>query len=755
MAEFDKFNPDVQQVGIPNFNVTKPISQPEANKSLGTLFSGIGTAVKDAGELFKEGVKASDFNNKQEIQNKVLIDANAERDQNIEVHKILDDQVRGTSIGSASPLDAASIDKSVNNKPGPLQNLPRQVQTMAAARADQSQLDVYYKGRIDEMAKRYRATYPGYKDYVDHVFSQAGFGNPANEYLHALQTDFLKVQAQIGNKNTQALAIAEEGIKKGYPGFSEHMISIQAGQPGAAEKVFRDYNTYSNQEYQRKTLQDNLSTTEAFKKNRVEATSSVVTSSVQGRLGTELSNTSTPNAIGSIIKEMDGYALNPSTINTDRLHEIDVLLGNHMNRIKNDMEVEGNTPHPSMVPSANGDLVPDGKTYKNINMMGPDAYHNVVNQNLDVLNRMREDIHNGQYGMAKFTANLVQGRKDDFASSISGNKDIAGDLAMLDYVKGYPEWARTYFTGMLSDKNRLQIGDRLKSAADSWALRFSNPNPPSPKEALDTLGKGGNDAAANKYILNQVDNIINPKTPVDIKKNLTSAFFGSDNQKLTEKMSPSDRAAFFQKVSSPEFVSSIKTLGPDKVKQHTDWVNNEFGEVLFKKDINSLNDFPVDPKIRFTFNDRDNTIGLDVGSDKNVHLKRGYAVPGAVYPGDFGAHARIDTLVRTVNRLNGGIQGVANVAKGNGGDEQVVRATIMNALQSAGFSPANLKRMESEAPSASNDQSFKGVTGGVALAKALYKSWEIQLKLLAPDYSKGRSSGPAESYEKTHKNPMQ
>src|SRR5258708_30655236 len=233
MAE-DIFNPEVQPVGIPDStNATRPISRPMADESKGKLFAGIGQGVKEAGDIIKEGTKLKDFTDKEFLSNSALIATEAERQGHI---GRLEDLNAATGT-QPSMMGLQGGDSAI---PDGLKPLAKKAGTLAAAKADEGQLDVYYKARIADLAKSYRTAYPQYRDYIDHVFSKMGYGNPANEYVSSLQRQFLKNQAVLQAKDTQATQIVDKGMTEfGHP-FYELAVRMRRGED-VSDKIFKEY----------------------------------------------------------------------------------------------------------------------------------------------------------------------------------------------------------------------------------------------------------------------------------------------------------------------------------------------------------------------------------------------------------------------------------------------------------------------------------------------------------------------------------
>lgn len=663
MSDFDKFNPSVPEVSPGNYNVTKPIDQPKANTALGGLFDEAGKGLKDVGEIVKDTDKVVDYTNKQDIANRSIAALDAER--------------QGHTARLESLNVMSGTDPSMLEDPGAasaLKGLAKRAETLATAKADEGQLDIYYKARVDTLAKQYRAAYPQYRDYIDKVFEKAGFGNPANEYVKSLQSQYLKNQAAMGAKDTQANSIVDKGMSEfGHP-FDKLATDLRSGVPGTPDRIFQEYaartSVKSSMEYQQKVFEMSKSVGES----RKDAIEKLTTDTGQKLMGTELNSKSTPDSLGSVMDRVQGYMERPETIQEDAvLHDVSVL-DSHIARIRNTMVQQGNQPRNYIDPKT-GDTV----SYTNRQLMTGSAYDASVENTLSGLKQIRESLTNQNYGAAKFNSNLVAGWATDYAKHIYSQPNLAATLHMMDFLKNYPEASREFLKGVAADPNRVGIPAALQGASDSWALRFVTPDPGSAKQALDTMGKEVNNPEANNFILNQTEHILNQKIDPKLRNNAVKAFFGPDNFGITKGMSADKRAGYFAKVTDPKYIEAIKGLGTEAVQLHKSWVDNEFSQVLLPRELSSLPYLgqAQGSQLKLHYNDETNQFGVDYGKNKNVNRWPNSAVE------KLGEAARVELFHANgiVNRVNQGIGGVANVATASGGDPT---AYIIKSIQATG-----------------------------------------------------------------------
>lgn len=653
------FNPDVQPAPEPiSTDVTRPIQRPEANKSRGTLFASAGDALKETGQIIGDATKLKDFTDKEQIANTALIATEAERQGHIGRLEDLN-----VSTGTEPSMLAGGTGPSI---PAGLKPLVRQAQALATGKADENQLDVYYKSRIDMLAKQYRQNYPQYRDYIDHVFSKMGFGNPANEYMASLQRQFLKNQAALNTKDTETWAMIKEGLDKaGYP-FNQFAQQHRAGvdvYDAVSNELAR---VNSNRAYvtdTQKAYELNKTVGEA----RKDAMEKVVTDTGQSVLGSEMNSKATPGALGSIIDRTTGYMRNPETANEDQVQQDAAALTGHIDRIKDMLIKQGNDTHDYQDP-----ITGKRVTYTNRQVMGGSAFDSNVAQTLSHLTSVRDSLVNHDYGAATFDARLVAGWDSSFKKHIYSQPTLGGVMMMMNEIKSYPEASREFLKGIFADPNLVNIPNELKGASESWAARFLTRNPGSAKEAVETLSKETNNPAANNFILNQTEQILNKKIDPALRNNAVEAFFGPKNAGITNGMSDKQASGYFAKVTEPAYVEAVNGLGKKAVETHQTWVEGEVSR-LFAKDFKELPEMA--DKFKLHYDDQTHQFGLDYGKNKNINR----------WPNSALIRAGIDVYAKhyspIIDRVNAAAGGLANIAISQGKEPN---AYIIRNMQATG-----------------------------------------------------------------------
>jgi hypothetical protein len=177
-----EFNPQVQDNSGQNFD--RYSRGGGADRSLGTLFSGIGDAISG-------GVSTAD----NYIKNRIEDQARYGLDQlNEGTTAALQDTAGQTSAlaNGASPVQSQGGVAT----PGPIKSASQSLQTLAMAREQGKITDEFYYQQLNSQLKDLRSRYPGYEKDVDQIVQQVTGVKPANAYRQALQAR-IQADAQV------------------------------------------------------------------------------------------------------------------------------------------------------------------------------------------------------------------------------------------------------------------------------------------------------------------------------------------------------------------------------------------------------------------------------------------------------------------------------------------------------------------------------------------------------------------------------
>lgn len=648
------FNPEVQPVGIPDsIGATKPISRPIADESKGKLFEGIGKGLTEAGDIVKEATKLTDFTNKEDLNNKISIDLNATRDRRI---TSLEDEDHALVQGAAVEGGKAPIG---------LQGLPGQVNRYAAAKVQGKLDDVSFRGRVNDLAKQYRATYPGYRDYIDHVFQKAGFGNPANEYMTSLERANLGIQQQLSaNKSKTLDLLYKDGDKiKNAGGLIDDLTSGRKSESEVNAIVFPQLKTH----YDMKTRQEQFGLEAADSKNREEQAEKLVTDNISQHVATALNSP----AVKAIRARMEGWATDPKSINEPQAEADANYLSQVMIGIRVDAQRRDTDSHTFKTVDAEGNIIDTTQTYAN-NSILKTKYPDVVDKALDPLNSITNRLQKKDTGYAGATARIVAASHDEYAKKVfGGDYGEVWQAAKFAESTG-PQWWKNFVGIQMANTNSKFLTEGMKGLTQGVTWPMFAPNPPSAAQQIQKVTQAGvNNPEVNKAILNTAPQVITDKAaPPAVKANVATSFFGSTNPSILDNMKIDDKVKQFSAMTSKDMVHNIATLPEVHKDQYVNWVTTEFSKNL-GADLGTLpasvtgGEGTWSGKLKITWNDKTNSFGVDIPGNKNVQNMDLNRIPWSKVQGvrsGYSNSGEVKNLVERVKRINTGLEGLKNLA---------------------------------------------------------------------------------------------
>lgn len=679
------FNPDVQPVEAPDsIRATRPIEQPQANKGLGDLFSGIGNVLKEGGELFKDTVKVADYSNKQDIENKGHIGADAQTGERTTLMESLASGVGVDVPGLRKGImgdERAQADPADIPPDSPLANLPKNAGTLKAARADLSQIDLYYKARALQLSKSLRQEYPGYRDYIDKTIEQEFSGStPANAYVKSLNDAFLKNQAALLDQNKIDIADAKHAWEKGYINADTYK-SVIDGVPGAAFDARQQYSRVQMHVATNEIDRNDLARKEAHQKDDQGASSRVFSKFGDGLVSHILEDKGLQDFF------TDAKA-DPDNIDETRVQTQGAKLAAAIEDTRNKLRQEGTRKQYWL----NADNTEDTTRpqWSHLSIQGQEGVNKNIAEALKPAQDVLESFTKGKknFDFASMQADMITARNHGFGALLSRDGQWGPIMAASANFKDQPEVQREIAKTMVSQPNLPANTGALRGIETAYKLRFLSPNPPTPLSAIEDT-KGANSVSLNKRIFNTADIMTNPKVDAESKKNLATSFFsdknrGADKEDMFANMSPRQAADHYYKWTIPEYVASVKALGGDAFKHYQDYMSSAFGEQIFKKDINDIADVDLNqiPGMKIYYNDKTSNFGIQIGDDTSVHLKKNYHLPANANGTQAAAESYLNNfIIPVINRVNEGINGYKNVIDGT---PEQTSAGIANALRGAG-----------------------------------------------------------------------
>lgn len=698
-------NPDLKDI-----NPVNPIGWSKSAEVPSHFASASSEAIKGAGELIKASATAGDELVKESAQRAVEEKIIPERDEEIKRLAAADftlnlNQAAGSVAPTAREANTTVSDISlINPDPtsGPqnvaeLKALPNTLSLLDSAKANGKLSPTAYYGRLMSIASDLRSRYPvGYREYIDQQISKITGVDPANAYIHSIMGDInsfvTNQQAERGKVLTEIMKYVGSNPKEGtdmYTGVANGSIPMHVGLGWAAEKAAIDYkHTRNTAEFQEEKMGEEQR---------------------KARANTSFNSWLADNAESSIngtfkSKGMDAKTLDQLITMGQRGELKNIGSPQYEAWVQEAMAMKNN-----FVTKARAELNKTDKTrpYSYARSLGGEG-EKAIQEAAAPFNDMIKALQDKELGLAGYTGRVVEALKRDgahiywqdpsyrkWAIEVGAYKAAAGDNAM---------------TQLLTRQNGLQnLPNVNKVYTERLIMNLSSPpvrggyNVNGVTDALTRTQQteekqGYKTPETYQEIQNLVagktgPSLLNPATSLETKKAIAMNFFSPEQNGFLRKIQPSryemdgkfvpGREAWYARFTQPDVVNEIERLGDPQVKQnYHEWVKTNY-EAIFADNIKLLGktygnrttqsgepvqtlNFPIQ------FNDKTNT----------VH----------VLPDKRGTTYAYVEAKRSVERLNQGIQGLANSYKVLGKSNEEIQEKIIESLN---FSA----------------QSFQGTTG--------------------------------------------
>lgn len=205
MAEF---NPQFQSPDQSFLGWSKPTGMPLADKSGAIATEALGKGIEGAVSLADTAVKGV-------IHDQLYQKIDKERDDFSDALTTVKNMAQG-----GNPLDAnaqaSNMDLMPDKPAAPPQAVNSgltRIQNLQSAYNGNKLSETMYYQRLNSIAKDMRATYPGYRDYIDQEVSKITGGNPANEYLRSIIHD---INTGAANQNKEYDYYEKQIINSGF-----------------------------------------------------------------------------------------------------------------------------------------------------------------------------------------------------------------------------------------------------------------------------------------------------------------------------------------------------------------------------------------------------------------------------------------------------------------------------------------------------------------------------------------------------------
>lgn len=680
------FNQDPAEIN-PNeyLKYSKPITQPEADKSAGIAFTGIGNAIE-------EGVSLADSTVKSVIKSDAYSRIDPIRDNFNTTLASVSAEVNNKSTSGQPELVPEGDTPSAPS--GVTRGIGRIAQIQAGADGGKATETQYFKD-LNTVAKDLRTQYPGYRDYVDQEISKITGVNPANAMISSQLADInravTKNQSEQEKWQTFIKAHSDVAGDKNYPGASAMFDAYTAGKVGPSA-IMKWANYFDSQKadlqkvvliYQALDASNKIGGDAATKAGTAliqkEATDAFATTRlVQGE-----SPTDTPVQIADTVRGIaSGQIPYPGQAEMQKLQthfaqqEADYINRAHtqLNTIRNH-----NT----------------GRTlYQD---MGPDVANKMIQDTGDAMfGATRRMFASKEFGLAEMGQRLVLAATTDTAMKVNGSSIGEVNNVMKELQKN-PDISSHITTDIMSNKQFLgNLTNFVQTTLAKGATQAGGPQ--SLSNDIDTTrrvaktvnGKEGSEVgvAINSYA-DMYKIITDHKTSETSKLKAAEYLFSANNTGVIQKIAPESVDAqgnptkgqvdLLEKLSNEKLTKSMRELGnkhPEVWDKYVKLTMGEFGTKMIT-DVENLKNLSDKNSIygsqwHFAY---DNT---EKDNPKFMVLD----AQGAPLPKN--QQNWLNPAFRTIENLNRGLSNMTKIAMAGG---ENIDAFLFRTLDAAGYKP--------------------------------------------------------------------
>lgn len=689
------FNPQVQPTNDPNWlGWSKPITQPEGDKSTGI-------ALGEIGEIGAAGLKLADTATKSVIEDQIYTAAKAEQSRFTTDLATADDAIRLAQAGKTTTTSDAQPLSLLNAQTGPnvpndLKNLPIMVDSLGNARANGKLDPTPYYARLDALAKDFRSRYPGYREYVDEVMQKASGVDPANKYIQSVTADINSFATNLNSERNKVIAWATNHEVFGLPGMQQKFNDFMAGK-ATAQDVYNAAAPGLQQKYtfeNNKRIVDDVEGDEKLKKLRA---GKVLDVDIAATAAAHIDNIIVQGA-GGPQKIADYINAHGPGKGADIPDAMWATLGQVIEQDKNSFATELRAKYSQRSP--------DGKPSL-LETSGSDVVNAKIEQGMKWHNMQLEAIQKKDTGLMFSSAMMSTAETQGTLRNIMSKYPIVGTMKAMNDAGG-PQWASTMYSSVLAstltpaDKAGLvgiatQMGSQpqLKLLPGMPAPvvdpATGQPKPYTMTQALDSTAHDPSSAVVTPgspqltkkitHLPNQV--ITDPKASDQAKINFATAAFDPANDKFIGKLEGiGNKYSVFTDMTAPAVTKELKrlsTVSADGAKvwdSYKRWTGNEFGNQLFNKDILSLNGMQEMSGVNISWDNKNYRFNVDIPRTQEMDPMR---------PGKYPTPDQARYIKSTIEgRLNMGIASIAEVYKADGKDPNTY---VLGLLKGQGYQP--------------------------------------------------------------------
>lgn len=674
------FNPQTPPVNPPDWtNISRPISNVSADKSKAIAISG-------AAEVLDSVVKVADTTVKKSIQEDVYESTDRIRDAYTDsLKQVRNAQIASTDQESLLPPNASPTSY---EPPAGLQAGVDRVKQVGIALAQNSGKinDTLYTGALASEAKRLRAQYPGYRDYIDDQIRSVTGVDPANAFMRNLMEDINRNNESNKTEINATRSMLRDAVKEGFKdqnGVSAAQM-YQAFNAGIVniDQVNKWYNSARGLEYEVKQKADARKERQASDQDQAQF---AVRDAAE--LATKVINQGWNTfTIGNGTDTFAGMAkfIQDNAGNQNVKDERARAIGQQMIALRNGMWKS------AWDAATKAGLLSKGGE-------NADSIRKALDARFATLDLSIKSVTDGDWGAAFSHMNFNKAITEDSKNLLYNAPDetVRRYNRMVGAVNSIsPQAASQFFgTAVLGGVPKTEK-EYLKNVKLELLTQPDEPMGSliSAKDQITKM-KRASATSPKTYsdFINTVDLITDKQWNVENRINVARGFFDPNKNQglLSDENFKKDyvdqngrqvpgKYSVFSRLSSPSVATSMKELGqsrPDVLKDYETMMSREFGEQLFSREIKDL----AQENVNVTSNR-----GYKVG-----YISEQGRVPRFAITDNSGRELTstealtLRAPVASINRLNTGIAGLYNVYGAAGSKDPSV--DVLNTMYKYGY----------------------------------------------------------------------
>jgi len=691
-----KFNPDVKEVNY-EAKAFKPISDPHIDTSMETMLKGVGSiggqAAGVAGTVFDTQAKEAATEQAQGLLN----DEIAKRDSQL--------AAAGAPRANSANDTATDVSQMVDPMPNsqvsllenkPPDNAPKGVQDgidraeklrVATDRSQTAAQRSSYEAQMLALQKKLRSQYPGSIPTIDQNISRINGGDPANKLLAAKTAEVNAILSARNADRNKIWNILNDKDVMGDPAWQKHMSDWNAGKESDMSVLSWTAGVRQAEAKRVKDTQDLAlyeAKAQATKTKAGDITANIATntfsSALQSSMPSKYSVYGKTNAeLAQTLQE--AQAGNRPDIDPTTLRNIAMALDSAAGQAENAARVKMQEQYKR----------PDG-TMSSAYADNPEAAESHLKTSRATFNNVIKSVTDGDTGtalrMVHSNADIVAGTVDWLYNK---NPEAASVRALAAFHQIAPNGVSDVFKQTFPTANWGTIIPSMQISMLGQTNKDGAPAPPQAPVTFKQMTKMANDAGYTDPEFHQgnvegmISHILNPKLPDAAKVNGISALFGPGNEDSIREYIKEDgsRQKVWDEMTTEAVTKEVKRLSvqkPELWTQYKTWAESEFGEHIFKREIQDLNETQHDSAIKYTWDTDKKELHISYKNFHNIDQMQ-----GRIDPRILAERPGLMTAIATVQNLNPAFQNLSNMAKS--GKETDVDAYIVKQLTNMGYRP--------------------------------------------------------------------